>query len=633
MAQKIAIIGVGPRGVSVIDRIGAAGPSSPLELHLIDDAQLGAGRIWDTEQTRTLCMNTLADAVTLFTEPGSTVTAPVRVGPTMFEWIKLARGEALLANETSESKEDLFKRFPAQLDASYQEELAKTRPESNPSRALYGEYIRWCFRVFLDLLPEHVTVVEHSARAVKITPAEKDPFDLIELSDGSQVQAHATIIANGWTKPELNPEEIMLSEASGIWIAPDNPVEQKVEALPASGKVLVRGMGMGFFDLMALLTFDRGGRYVEDDTARSGLRYEASGKEPHLFVSSGRGYPYLPKSDYKSLPPKPKVGRLKAVIENLKDADRIDFGLEVWPAIVKDAYEDYYRVLAQQKPQALAIPIDQLIEIIDQSTSDTIEANLASHVKDPTDRFSLGMWRRPLEGIDESIAELTQRIGEGLHRDIAEAVAARKSALKSGLWSLSASRKPAMILGSEGRYTWKSRVGPYKEFMGIGQMAGSGPPLFRTRQLLALVDAGIVSFLGDRPSVQVEEDHFVMFSPTTGEKVKSSYLVDAWMHQPDIRHTADPLFASLQNRLRPFQELEENGLPVDTGSPEVHPISRALIHPDGREDPRVMVIGIPTYAQMPDTTISPMPGTDPLMLQETDKAAMNALKVSGVLHG
>lgn len=632
MAQKIAIIGVGPRGVSVIDRIGAAGPSSPLELHLIDDAQLGAGRIWDTEQTRTLCMNTLADAVTLFTEPGSTVTAPVRIGPTMFEWIKLARGEALLANETSKSKEDLFKRFPAQLDASYNEELAKTRPESNPSRALYGEYIHWCYRVFLGLLPEQVTVVEHAARALKITPTEEGSLDLIELSTGVQLKAHATIIANGWTKPELNPEEIMLSEASGTWIAPDNPVEQKVEALPESGDVLVRGMGMGFFDFMALLTFDRGGKFIEDETARSGLRYEASGKEPHLFVSSGRGYPYLPKSDYKSLPPKPKVGRLKSVIENLKDADRIDFGLEVWPAIVKDAYEDYYRVLAHQKPHALTIPIDQLIETIDQSTSETIEANLASHVKDPTDCFSLGMWRRPLEGIDESITELTQRIGEGLHRDIAEAVSARKSALKSGLWSLSASRKPAMILGSEGRYTWKSRVGPYKEFMGIGQMAGSGPPLFRTRQLLALVDAGIVSFLGDRPSVQVEEDHFVMFSPTTGEKVKSSYLVDAWMHQPDIRHTADPLFASLQNRLRPFQEFEENGLPIDTGSPEVHPISRALIHPDGREDPRVMVIGIPTYAQMPDTTISPMPGTDPLMLQETDKAAMNALKVSGVLH-
>ena len=62
-------------------------------LHIIDDAQLGAGRVWETAQTRTLCMNTLAGAVTLFTEPGATVAAPVLEGPTMYEWIQLVRGE------------------------------------------------------------------------------------------------------------------------------------------------------------------------------------------------------------------------------------------------------------------------------------------------------------------------------------------------------------------------------------------------------------------------------------------------------------------------------------------------------------------------------------------------------------
>ena len=103
MTASIAVVGVGPRGVSIIDRIGAlmsmqtdtqedpqstalesvksAESTAKLELHLIDDSQLGAGRIWNTEQTRTLCMNTLADAVTLFTEPNSSVTAPVRPGP------------------------------------------------------------------------------------------------------------------------------------------------------------------------------------------------------------------------------------------------------------------------------------------------------------------------------------------------------------------------------------------------------------------------------------------------------------------------------------------------------------------------------------------------------------------------
>ena len=77
MGASIAIIGAGPRGISITERIAAylkeRGGGS-VTLHIIDDAQLGAGRVWETAQTRTLCMNTLAGAVTLFTEPGATVT-------------------------------------------------------------------------------------------------------------------------------------------------------------------------------------------------------------------------------------------------------------------------------------------------------------------------------------------------------------------------------------------------------------------------------------------------------------------------------------------------------------------------------------------------------------------------------
>ena len=79
MAASIAIVGAGPRGISITERIAAylGDRSEALTLHIIDDAQTGAGRIWETDQTRTLCMNTLAGAVTLFTEPGATVSAPV----------------------------------------------------------------------------------------------------------------------------------------------------------------------------------------------------------------------------------------------------------------------------------------------------------------------------------------------------------------------------------------------------------------------------------------------------------------------------------------------------------------------------------------------------------------------------
>ena len=148
---QIALIGAGPRGISVLERLAAylrdsssfgqaqtktqaVGPQ--ITVHIVDDSQIGAGRVWDTTQTRTLCMNTLADAVTLFTEPGSTVGASVLSGPTLYEWIRLVRGDDLLAAFTAgnlnydtdaqvvQEKEALFRAHPPRegLANDYHEE-------------------------------------------------------------------------------------------------------------------------------------------------------------------------------------------------------------------------------------------------------------------------------------------------------------------------------------------------------------------------------------------------------------------------------------------------------------------------------------------------------------------------------
>ncbi|WP_346843787.1 FAD/NAD(P)-binding protein [uncultured Rothia sp.] len=633
MPASIAIVGVGPRGVSVIDRIGALvseqfRAEQQLNLHLIDDSQLGAGRIWNTSQTKTLCMNTLAGAVTLFTEPNSTVTAPVRPGPTMFEWIQLTLGNEIEEQPTRREKTALFKKHPQEPLPNFEEEMRATVPHSNPSRALYGEYINWCYRVALAELPGNVVVTEHRAKAVGVTASSDDAFDIIELSDGTICRADSTIIASGWTIPALNPQEQEFAASEAIWVRPNSPAEQDFSALPAGEDVLVRGLGMSFYDLMALVTIDRGGRFVEDPTTRAGMRYEASGQEPHLLVSSGRGYPFLPKSDYGSLPPKPVNHRLMATIEKLKDAERIDFGIEVRPAIIKDAYEAYYCKLAKLQPEAITASIEEILDIIKKATPESIAEDMADVVPNPENRFNIERWRQPLAGVEGSIEEVTEHIAQYLEQDIADATVGHDSAFKAGMWSVSSARTPASILGSMGRYTWESRQTDYKNFDALGQMVGSGPPLFRCRQLLAVIDAGIVQFIGQRPKVRVDGDEFVTMSPSTQQEIRTKYLADAFLHYPDIRHVAEPIYASLSQRVRPFCEVDEEGRKIETASPEVHPVTRAVINPDGSQDPRVHVIGIPTFAQMADTTISPLPGTDALMLQETDKAAVHAVQVA-----
>ena len=74
ISPSIAIIGLGPRGVSTLERLVAhfnavEKPPQEFHLHLIDDAQHGGGRIWDITQTKALCMNTFAHGMTLFRSP------------------------------------------------------------------------------------------------------------------------------------------------------------------------------------------------------------------------------------------------------------------------------------------------------------------------------------------------------------------------------------------------------------------------------------------------------------------------------------------------------------------------------------------------------------------------------------
>lgn len=638
MSPSLAVVGMGPRGISVVERLAAAlsgQPPAELTLHLIEPSELGAGEIWRTDQTRTLCMNTLAGAVTLFTEPGASVTAPVVEGPIQYDWIRLLRGDR---EGVPAPAAELYDRFPPADDTleRFRAEIDETRPESNPSRALYGEYLRWAYDTALALLPDWVRVQTHQAGVVDVRA--EGSADVLTLDDGTEITAEQTVLSPGWLTPADTAEEESFSRSMEehpdlTWIRPANPLAQNLAGIPAGEDVLVRGLGMGFFDVMALCTLDRGGRFIPDDSARSGLRYEASGNEPRFLITSGRGYPYLPKSEYRSLPPAARLTRFREVAARISAEHRgsasIDFGTEVWPAIARDAYDAFYRTVARIDPEAITTSLDELLAAIDAAGHpDELPRAVAPHLIDPDRVLDLSRWAHPLAGLQESTDELTERIAASMENDIRHAVLARESPLKNALWEISAARKPSQILGAEGRFTFESRRGEFAAMMAFGQMAGSGPPLFRTRQLLALVDAGLASFVGARPSVTVRDGAWEVRSPTTGDTPhRSRTLVDAWMHSPDIRRPGDPLTQSLlaAERARPFTLLGPDGEPAPSASPEVDATTRRLVGADGALDPRIHLLGIPTHAQHPDTTISPMPGTDPLMLRETDAATVDVL--------
>jgi hypothetical protein len=649
--STIAIIGGGPRGISVLERIVAAhstqNPPTGTTVHLVDDTEPGAGRVWRTNQTRTLCMNTLADAVTLFTEPGSSVTAPVVEGPTMYEWTELIRGDELSATaDPRGAKTALFRAHRAFVPGEFHAEIAAAVPESHPSRALYGEYLRWVLAVVLARADEvGVDVQVHQARATGITASgDRDRISLVSgdtaVDVPDEILADATVLALGWTGTEPDALEAFTAASLEMhpeltWVRPGNPADQDVDDIPSWAdrheEVLVRGLGMGFFDLMAMLTIDRGGRFVPDATTRSGLTYRPSGREPHLLAASHHGYPYQPKPVFHSLPPAAWTPRFRAAVAGLgQDADQIDFGTTLWPAILRDAQEAYYRVLLHDDPTTL----ESVTAVIDDPEADprTLHTNPRLTALVPKDRFDLTFYADPVarfsaDGTD--IDGLTAAVADGLAGDLAEANLGRESAVKAGLQVIGAVRKPAAVVDEPGRFTTRSRRAEYAELRRVGQMVGSGPPAFRTAELLCLVDAGYVRFLGGHPTLVIdpEKPAFAMSSPSTQEEtVTSRTLVDAWLHKPDTRTTDDPMSLALREagRLRPWVRADGSA----THAPEVDLTTSRLIGASGEKDPRVHLVGIPLQDVRADMTISPMPRTDPLMLQETDGAAVSALRTA-----
>ena len=649
----IAIIGGGPRGVSLVERIGANLsaalptddlPGGGLDIHVVDDTQIGAGRVWRTDQPRELCMNTLAGAVTLFTDDSVVMSGPVVPGPALDEWCSLVLDEAYPTPATAArvaripgARVAAFREapVPAGLADRYRSELEAQRPESHPSRALFGEYGRWCFSRAVRVLPSGVDVHEHLARAVSVV--ERDGRQVIGLSTGAEIVADSVIAAPGWLPHAPTAEERSLAAAVAthpglVWIAPDSPVDQDLDSVPDGADAIVRGLGMGFFDAMALLTIGRGGRFVEDTTAAGGLRYEPSGREPILHVTSHRGVPYRAKTLYGSLPPRAAQRYLRS-LDTAALPHPIDFDARLWPLILKDGFVDYYETLHRVRPEALPGGLGPVLAAIDTAPGSVAELEhaVAPLVPDPADRFDLSAAMSPAGREFDSPADYDDWVRRYVADDLREAERGRDSPLKAGLWSIASARGPVGGIGSFGTFDAESRRSGFRTLTAFGGMVGSGPPAFRNRQLLALSEVGLAHFIGPAASVRLEGDAFGAASPfVPGSEVRARVLIDAWMQFHDAADSADPLVRSLDEsgRTRPFRIQSRAGGDIATAGFDIDPSTGLLVHPDGSIDPAIHMGGIPIDDVLHDAIISPMPGANATMLRETDRLARSALLIA-----
>ncbi|WP_406445829.1 FAD/NAD(P)-binding protein [Streptomyces sp. NBC_01613] len=599
---SLAVVGAGPRGTSVLERLCASvpellPPGVRLTVHVVDPSPPGPGNVWRTAQSPELLMNTVACQVTLFTDDSVDCSGPVRPGPSLHAW---AGGE---------------------LGA-----------DDYPTRAQYGRYLEWVFAKVVREAPPAVRVETHRARAVRLDEAP-DGRQTLALDDGRTLTGlSAVVLAQGHLPAAADAEERRLAaHADGhglLHFPPANPADVDLSAIAPGEPVLLRGLGLNFFDHTALLTTGRGGRFVPAGPEGHGLRYVPSGHEPRLYAGSRRGVPYQARGDNAKGPYGrhiPLVLTPEVIAGFRKRADSgeaPDFLTEIWPLVAKEVETVYYTALTGRPDFAdrfLAVPHrdPQEAYALDEFGVPDADRWCWDRISRP---YTEREFAHPREWRDWLLGYLREDATQAALGNVAGPLKAAQDVLRDLRNELRLIVDHGGLGGASRREHLDRWYTPLNAFLSIG------PPRRRIEELAALVEAGVVEVLGPRLEVRPQEGAWVAHSPAVpGSAVRVTTLIEARLPEPDLRRTADELLARL---LKTGQCRPHTVDGYETGGLDVTARPYRLMDRQGRSHPRRFAFGVPTEGVHWVTAAGARPGVDSVTLSDADAVARALLRAA-----
>ena len=282
--MHITLIGAGPRGLMLLGRLiswqRARYPQRQLTIFLVDPYPIG-GRVWKIDQDPNLIMNTAAAQITLFTDQTVTGVGPFIAGPDLSTWALTLAADYLDAHPEINNRSILMR------------QAANLGPNSYASRALYGVYQQW----FFDLQKHQAGTNIITYKQQTVNRLDKKATGFTITTDQENWQTDQVVMALGNLKNSLTRDQKALHDYAQthqlFYLEPGFPEEGDLSGIEAQSPVIIRGLGLSFFDLMSRLTEGRGGQFQK---APDGLLvYHPSGREPHIFAGSRRGFPYRAK--------------------------------------------------------------------------------------------------------------------------------------------------------------------------------------------------------------------------------------------------------------------------------------------------------------------------------------------------
>lgn len=597
---RIAIVGLGPWGLCVLERLLSAARPSPrrrtLQIHGFEP-NLPGGGVHDPGEPDYLLLNTVAGQVSLFAGADRDGLAAAYGGKSFLEWLE---------------------------DEGYT--LTEDGPRISPHggrigagdflpRALFGRYAQWCYRRLVAALPPGVQYEHHRECAVQIQ-ALPNGMERITADSGRYVDVHHVFLTTGHTPARPNGRRVAAYPAAAL-----------NRRVAAGATVAVSGMGLVAVDAVTALTVGRGGRFLR---GAGRLRYVASGEEPRirLFSRSGLCFQCRPASTLDSTGTYAPCVFSREAIAALRDRKQcregtrqLDFEREVAPLLWAELRIHYHteRTRLAQGDAAAATLRDALAAAWRAGRFESALAPLPGF--DPESECF-----RPDIDLCRDSDHYQALVRAALEADLEDCRAGERDAPRKAAFELfRVLRDVIRAAVDDSGLTPPSAAAFQARFAGAFNRVAVGPPLRRGEELLALLDSGIVSLpFGREPWCRPGADGQWIIGSS---RLRSAHVeaVDAiiagHLDPPGLEGTASPLWADLagQGRVRPFQP--GPGIDLDA---DHHPLDR-----DGAPNPRLWVLGPPAEGVRYFTNYLPSPKSRFQAFEDADRCLRSIFSAAG----
>lgn len=584
MAHSIAIIGVGPRGVYALEHLTdlllKSPLHAPLDIHLIEPGELGAGAVWRTDQPAFLLMNTISSQVTAFGDDGDAGR-----GPSMYEWL--------------------------------QKNGVSIGPDDYPSRADHGRYLTAALRDVIGRDVPHLTVHTHSCRAIDVLPEGGQHRVVLEKEHASML-VDVVLLATGHSDHSSREHDELaafvkaqneLGFTKTGFLPSVYPVERGIGPLDETVRLGVLGLGLASIDAIIAATEGKGG--VFESGSDGELVYHPSGKEPRIFAWSRSGLPLSARGINQKgatgrhtarVFTRARVDEMVAQAVEKTGAPQLSFKDDVLPVLIQEMEYVYYSVLREKyfAETWLAASPEERVGLLSDVPAE--------------DRFDWGALTMPLKHkVFKTKEEFRAFQLDKMREDIAEA---RKGNLhspyKAACDVLRDLRGNLRRTYEFGALTADAHRRFDRQFWPIHNRIAVGPPLVRIQQLVALIEAGVLDIAwGENPKIAPcpERNCFTLSSWSfDSPSVDFDVLANGRVPQPNIQTDTSRLLTNLcaGGIIRPYENRSAGSTYVPCGI-DITPHYN-VIGADGRANRSIYALGILAEGPQLYTSVAASPG-------------------------